>query len=423
MSGHKSIPQEKGLDHSLALLQDGYMYIKKRVDEYKEDLFVTHLLGQKAVCMSGKEAAKIFYDKEKFERNGAIPKRIQKSLFGVDAIHTTDGSTHAHRKILFLSLMTGEHQKRLAGMVMDHWLTALSKWDEQEQIVLFDEAKKVLCRSVCTWAGVPVEESEVKERAEDFAAMVDSFGAVGMRHREGRKARKRTEEWIENVIEEVRSGNLSSPKDSALEKMAFYRDEKGDMLDSRLAAVELINVLRPTVAISYFAAFSAAALEEHPRYAEWLAEGGDRELEMFVQEVRRYYPFAPFLGAKVKKEFTWKGYTFEEGRLVLLDLYGTNHDARVWENPYSFQPERFADWDGGIFDMIPQGGGEHAEGHRCPGEGITIEVMKACLKFLVSKMEYTVPKQDLTISLTRMPSIPESGVILTNLRRKEQVYS
>ena len=46
----------------------------------------------------------------------------------------------------------------------------------------FDEAKKVLCRAACEWAGVPLKDSEVKERAEDFTDMVDAFGAVGPRH-------------------------------------------------------------------------------------------------------------------------------------------------------------------------------------------------------------------------------------------------
>jgi hypothetical protein len=52
---------------------------------------------------------------------------------------------------------------------------------------------------------------------------------------------------------------------------------------------------------------------------------------MFVQEVRRFYPFFPFVAAVVKKDFTWKGFEFKEGTLTFLDLYGTNHDPEVWE--------------------------------------------------------------------------------------------
>ncbi|MGG3762755.1 hypothetical protein ABET04_01765, partial [Heyndrickxia coagulans] len=88
--------------------------VKNRTDDYHAILFETRLLGQKAVCISGEEAVKMFYDPEKFKRNGAVPKRIQKTLFGENAIQTLDGKEHLHRKALFLSLMGPDAQQHLA---------------------------------------------------------------------------------------------------------------------------------------------------------------------------------------------------------------------------------------------------------------------------------------------------------------------
>src|SRR3546814_10555834 len=59
-----------------------------------------------------------------------------------------------------------------------------------------------------------------------------------------------------------------------------------------------------------------------------------------------------------------------------LDLHGTNRDRRSWDAPEEFRPERFRRWDGSPFNFIPQGGGSHDLNHRCPGEWITIELMK-----------------------------------------------
>ncbi|HBG5343054.1 TPA: hypothetical protein KQG29_000385 [Clostridioides difficile] len=86
MSIKKQIPYDEGLDNTLNLLQEGYLFIKNRVSKYQSDIFETRLLGQKVICMTGEEAAKIFYDSELFYRNGATPKRVQKTLFGVGAI-------------------------------------------------------------------------------------------------------------------------------------------------------------------------------------------------------------------------------------------------------------------------------------------------------------------------------------------------
>ncbi|MED1015799.1 cytochrome P450 [Bacillus atrophaeus] len=414
----KQVPHDKALDNSLAMMREGYLFIKNRVDRYQSDLFETRLLGQKAICMSGEEAAKVFYDPERMKRNGALPKRLLKTLFGVDAIQTMDGDAHTHRKLLFMSLMTPPHQKRLAELAMEQWLAALSKWEGAEKVELFEEAKNVLCKIACQWAGVPLEESEVKERADDFSAMVDAFGAVGPRHWKGRRARPRAEEWIRDIIENVRAGKTEAEKGTALYEMAFHTELDGSRLDTQMAAVELINVLRPIVAISTFITFSALALHNHPEYKEKLKSGNGDDLEMFVQEVRRFYPFGPFLGAQARKDFVWNQCEFKEGMLVLLDLYGTNHDARLWEDPNEFRPERFKGRNEQLFDLIPQGGGDPAKGHRCPGEGITIEVMKVTLDFLINHIEYEVPEQDLSYSLVRMPSLPESGFVMSRIRRK-----
>ncbi|MBQ6631107.1 MAG: cytochrome P450 [Romboutsia sp.] len=412
------MPDDKGLDSTLDLLKEGYLFISNRVNKYKSDIFETHLLGQKAICISGEESVKIFYNPELFYRKGVAPKRVQKTLFGVDAIQSMDGKNHIHRKKLFMSLMTPKYQNQLAELIMDTLQIYANKWENEESIVLFDEMNEILCKVVCKWAGVPLKESEVKERAKDFSLMIDAFGAIGPRHWKGRRARTRAEEWIKEVIEDVRFGNVKVKEDTALYAMAFYKDLEGNYLDSNMAGIELINVLRPIVAISTFITFEALALHEYPECMEKLLSGDKNELEYFVQEVRRYYPFTPFLGAKVKKDFTWNNYKFKEGTLVILDVYGINHDSRIWNNPDKFSPDHFRNKENNLFDFIPQGGGDPSKGHRCPGEGITIEIMKAVLDFLVNKIEYDVPNQNLSYNMAEMPTLPESGFIITNIRQK-----
>lgn len=103
---------------------------------------------------------------------------------------------------------------------------------------------------------------------------------------------------------------------------------------------------------------------------------------------------------------------------MLLDIYGTNHDRRIWQEPQAFQPERFRDWDGSAFTLIPQGGGEdHTTTHRCAGEWLTIALMERSVRLLTTAMCYEVPPQDLHISLSRMPAIPRSQFVIRNVRR------
>ena len=104
---------------------------------------------------------------------------------------------------------------------------------------------------------------------------------------------------------------------------------------------------------------------------------------------------------------------------MLLDLYGTNHDPRTWHDPETFRPERFLDWGGSPFDFIPQGGGDHHHGHRCPGEWIAIELMKVAADFLARRIVYDVPEQDLRINYSRLPALPRSRFVIGNVRGRE----
>lgn len=54
--------------------------------------------------------------------------------------------------------------------------------------------------------------------------------------------------------------------------------------------------------------------------------------------------------------------------------------------------------------------------HRCPGEPLTIELMKGALQFFLHDVTYEVPPQDMRISLRRMPAEPASRMRLAKVR-------
>lgn len=411
----EQVPREKTIDNTFKVLSEGYMYIPNRCQRFQSNIFKTRLLGQKVICISGEEAARIFYDTEKFQRKGATPKRVQESLFGKNGVQTMDGAKHQHRKQLFMSLMTKERLQWLTKITEKHWQLATKEWRNRTGIVLFYEARKIMARISCEWAGVPLKESEVSKRANDLGDMIDAFGAVGPRHWAGRLARNRSERWIRSIIEKVRTGKLDIPEESALYRMAWHRDLNGKLLDSQIATVELINIVRPIVAIAIYVTFGAVALHDYPETREKLRADEGNYSQWFVQEVRRFYPFVPFLGAKVKRDFIWQRCNFKKGTLVVLDFYGMSHDPQLWEYPDEFCPERFKNWQGNPFDFIPQGGGDYYKGHRCAGEWVTIEVMRTSLEFLTQKLNYQVPEQDLNIGTVRMPSLPKSRFVINNI--------
>lgn len=405
------IPTISPLQAFSGFLHHGYNFIHHTCQQHGAKVFALQLLEEDILCFYGAEAAEVFYDPQKCERENILPRRLQGALDGDDGVHTLDGAAHGRRKEMIMSIMSIQRIQQLTSLVAACWEHETGHWDMMRPVTLHTRAREVLCRAACAWTGVPLREEEVALRADDLYTMVNACSEAGGGHRRGRQARKRIEAWISDVIAQYRARPGIQPH-TPLHMIAMYRDTGGELLDSRVAALELINLIQPIVAVATFVTFAVLALHDYPYCAERVQAGDVEYIDCFIQEVRRFYPFAPFIGARVKEQFVWQGHTFPRGALVLLDIYGTNHDAGKWYLPGQFDPGRFFRWDGDPFDYIPQSGGSHLLGHRCAGEAVTAEVLKVTLLHLTRKIVYTVPDQDLSLDLTRIPTLPRSGLLL-----------
>jgi fatty-acid peroxygenase len=409
------IPRLDGIDSSAALLREGYTFAAHRFLRTGSDVFETRLMLRRAVVAYGEEAARLLYQPDRMTRRRALPPATLTLLQDFRSVELLDEQPHRHRKAMFMSLMTPAALGELANLVEREWRTGTEDWARLGGVVLCDAVREVLSRAVCAWAGAPLHREEVATRTRQFAAMVEGAGSVRPRNLRGQVLRHRAERWAGEVIERVRNGDVVVDEGRAAHAVANHRDEEGRLLDVETARVELINVLRPTVAISRFVVFAALALLQHPDARARVA-ADDEYLRWFVQEVRRFYPFFPMVGGRVREEFGWRGRRFEPGAWLLLDTYATNHDRRIWAEPAAFRPERFATWDGGPYAFVPQGGGSFDAAHRCAGEWLTITVLERMVRLLTTAMTYEVPLQDLSIDLSRMPAAPASGVRLSRVR-------
>ena len=397
------------------LMARGYGWLPDKRRALRRRTVPSRLGGLPAVGIVGPDAARFLYDEQHVLRSRALPEPVQATLFGKGAVHTLDGEAHRVRKAMFVALLMREdgHEPGTASLTKQAtaaWDDAAAGWAGRD-IELLEESANVIAGAVSRWAGVPVTDDEVPSLARDLRAMVDGFATAGPRHWRARRARGRREAWLGQLVSDVRAGTATVPAGSAVEVVAAHRDADGEQLDPRVAAVELLNVIRPTTAVSWFMAFAAHALIRWPEHRERLAAGDAAFAEAFAHEVRRFYPFAPFIGGRAARRLEWDGERIPENAMVLLDLYGQNHDPELWEDPYAFRPERFLGREIGEFELVPQGGGDPRTNHRCPGEQITVALLSA-LAVRLARLSFDVPEQDLSISLRRIPARPADGVVL-----------
>ncbi|WP_223115400.1 cytochrome P450 [Luteimonas suaedae] len=412
------IPRDHSPESTLALLSDPYRFIGRRARRLRSDVFSTRLMARRTICMTGREAAALFYDTSLMKREGAMPLRIRKTLLGEGGVQGMDGAAHRARKAMLLAVATGDATDGLLRIAARQWRIHVRDWQAQGEIRFYAGMCSLLARTACEWVGIPADEFEASRRTRQIVALFDGAGAVGPRHWKARISRRETEHWLSSLVRRVRAGSLACDAAAPLAVVARHVDADGTTLDERTAAVELLNLIRPVTAVAVYAVFVAHALHAHPREMEKLRTADPAALDRFVQEVRRFYPFFPAVAARTCLAFSWQGLDFPADVRVMFDLYGTNHDPRIWRTPWRFAPSRFEMPFDVRFDLVPQGGGEHADGHRCPGEWITLALMKQTAQILADGISCTVPERAAPIAFDRLPALPRGGLVLRDVRAR-----
>jgi fatty-acid peroxygenase len=407
-----SFPHASTFDAGIALARDPYRWVSRTATD-NDGAFQARLLLRPTVFLTGAEGARLFYS-DAFHRAGAAPRFLKKGLFGEGGVQGLDGPAHRHRKALFMAAVGPD---RVPG-IMDEVAKGLAALAQsgKARILLQDEMTLLLTRAVCDWAGIPIAEKSLPDRALTLSLLFEHAAPNGIGHLRARSALARANRWIGGEIQYIRAGMRRPGPASAAQHIALAPDETGALLPLEVAAVELLNILRPVVAISAFATFCAHALHRFAHTRTALTN--DRARLAFVQEVRRFYPFFPMVAAVASRPVKHQGATIPKGRRVVLDIYGTNHDPESWPEPHAFHPARFEGWHGDPFTLIPQGGGDHATGHRCPGEWFTIGILQQVVRWLVDEVAYDVPRQDLRLNMTALPALPKGRMELHNLRLK-----
>ncbi|MEV0895805.1 cytochrome P450 [Actinoplanes sp. NPDC049802] len=395
------------LDQTLAVALKGYAWLPDLRRRAGGGPARTRVLGRPAVGICGPSAAQFFYGPGNLERHSALPELVTQTLFGAGGVQTLDGAAHRHRKALFTSLLMDDGIDRLAELAGETFDSAAERWRGGPPVRLFDESARIIASAVARWCGVPLDGRERNALARHCLSMVDGFATVGPRTARAFAARRLEEHRLSKIISSVRAEPRSATPLSAV----AHHVEDGAELDPRVAAVELLNIIRPTIAVAWLVAFAAHAMDMWPRHQARIRSGDDEYTEAFVHEVRRFYPFTPFLGGRAVRDGFFQGEPIPAGTLVLLDVYGQNHDPEVWPEPYAFSPERFLGRDIGDFDLIAQGGGDPRTGHRCPGERLTVALLGTMVRRL-AELDHYLPPQDTGIDLSRVPALPRDRIQL-----------
>lgn len=415
----KQVPETKiKLKDVKELMNKGYNLLGELREDVDAPVVKAEFFNESITVIYGEEAARKFYDPEHFKREGAMPKPVLKTLFGEDGVQTLDGKAHHHRKNYFMDLMTPERMEEYHQVLAKHLSEALDK--QHGEFELFDLANKVLFNAISEWSGINLakfDKETLEKLAENQISMISSAVTSPTDHMKGISDRKESEKWAQELIKEARKHPVPGKENRALYTFANATDLNGELLPVEVAAVDLLNIIRPTVALTVWVALMGHALFAKEGIYNALQADFANLQDPFIQEMRRYYPFFPMLPAISISDVEIDGYEIPKDSWVVLDVYGTNHDERNLVLPEQFDIERYIGKAKDLsyeeeYEMIAQGGGKFREMHRCAGEWITLHSMRVFSDHLVNKYEFTVPEQDWTIAMNQFPTYPNSKALL-----------
>jgi fatty-acid peroxygenase len=395
-------------DLGLSLLASGYRAIpEQRARAGGQSDFCTRLLGRHTLVLRGIAGVRRFYDPSVVERHRAVPLALAGLIFGPGAVHGLDGAAHLLRKRMFLEVLTRQRSEQLARLAAERLAAQVHHWPARDQVAVVNELGTAYGFAVLEWAGVECSAAEAHGVVGDLARIIDGFGGAGRAWPRGWRARLAMDRWAARLVRHARAGRRRPDTGTALQVIA------ASDLPARRAGVELLNVLRPTVAVAWLGAFAVLALHRHP---EWRARMST-DAEAFTHEVRRLAPFVPALTGLAARPFDHAGTRHPKGTRLVLDVPGTNRDPARWEDPDAFRPERFLDGPPDPWSYVPQGGGYADAGHRCPGEPATVALLAATMR-LLADVDFDVV--DGRYDERRIPTVPHGGLRLVDVRIRDR---
>jgi fatty-acid peroxygenase len=124
----------------------------------------------------------------------------------------------------------------------------------------------------------------------------------------------------------------------------------------------------------------------------------------------------PLLTGRLVKDYAWNDRLFRRRDFMVLDVIGTNQDPGHWPDPTSFDPDRFIGREPNAHEYVPQGGGDPAHGHRCPGEPLAVGILETTVREL-ARTDFELATASRTVPMRRIPSLPPGGVELRGIHR------
>ncbi|KAK9049767.1 hypothetical protein SSX86_031264 [Deinandra increscens subsp. villosa] len=126
-------------------------------------------------------------------------------------------------------------------------------------------------------------------------------------------------------------------------------------------------------------------------------------LRCIINETLRLKPAGPLLVPhEASSDCVVGGYNIPRGTMLLVNQWAIHHDPSVWDEPETFNPERFEGLEGTRdgFKLLPFGSGRRS----CPGEGLAIRMLGMTLGSIIQCFDWERMTEEM-VDMTEGPGL------------------
>jgi cytochrome P450 len=361
--------------------------------------------------------------------------QILEPILGQNSVILLDGRPHLSQRKLMLPAFHGERMQKLSGLLTEVSEREVDTWPKDRSVathpLLQALTLEVILRAVFGLDPGPRLDrlrttltTMATEATQPFSALPWLQKDANPRWRRFVAIREETDQLIFDLIDERRAEQAE--RADILSMLLDARHEDGSPMSAQELRDELMTLLvagHETTASSL--AWAVERLVREPRVVERLQRevdsgDGDAYLTATIQETLRARPVlansAPRL---VKRPVEVGGWQYDASSPVCLvpNAYLVHHDAAVYQDPYTFRPERFLDEPPGTYTWIPFGGGRR----RCLGASFAQLEMKIVLRAILERLTIAPGADGAELSRRRSITIAPRAGGRTVLRDRERV--
>ena len=351
---------------------------------------------------------------------------ILEPIVGANSVILLDEGPHLSQRKLMLPAFHGERMKRLTRLMTEVSVREVDSWPSDRPVVSHARFQaltlEIILRAVFGLDPGPRLDRLRANLTELAGEAVKPFAFVPVVHNE-RFARWRrflalrdeADALLFEQIEERRAAG--GDRDDVLSMLLEARHEDGTPMSAQELRDELMTLLiagHETTASTLAWSFERLVREpgvvrELQREAD--AGAGDAYLTATVQETLRARPVLPNAAPRLVKQPVDIGpvrYEPDPPACICPCAYLVHHDPDVYEDPYTFRPERFLEEGPGTYTWIPFGGGRR----RCLGASFAQLEMNIVLRTVVERRDLRAAGGGLELSRRRSITIaPKHGGI------------